>query len=139
MMVRLQQRKSDTSMFLKEKDKHDDSTNTLGGRIVHARESEELTTSQLARRLGIKSTTLQAWESDRSEPRSNRLITLAGMLNVSPTWLLTGYGERPSGEMTETEMMHIRSTIDRIREQTEAIVAELNQLNERLSSYESFQ
>ena len=126
-------------MFLKEKDRKEDSMNTLGGRIVYAREAEELTTSQLARRLGVKSSTLQAWESDRSEPRSNQLITLAGLLNVSPTWLLTGFGERPGGELTETEMMHIRATIDRIRDQTEAITTELNQLNDRLSTYESYQ
>ena len=139
MMAGIQRRRYGSFMFLKEDDQHNDSTNTLGGRIVQARESSELTTSQLARRLGVKSSTLQAWESDRSEPRSNRLIMLAGMLNVSPTWLMTGYGERPGGELTETEMMHIRSTIDRIREQTEAITAELNRLNERLSSYESYQ
>jgi len=138
-MLCFEYRSDDKSMFLKEKDSHDDATNTLGGRIVHAREAEELTTSQLARRLGVKSATLQAWESDRAEPRSNRLIMLAGILNVSPTWLLTGYGERPSGELTQSEMMHIRSTIDRIREQSEAITAELNQLNERLSSYDSYQ
>jgi transcriptional regulator with XRE-family HTH domain len=59
-----------------------------------------LTTSQLARRLGIKTETLHDWETDRSEPRSNRLLTLAGVLNVSPTWLLTGAGEAPIDALT---------------------------------------
>lgn len=126
-------------MFLGKKDTYEDGANTLGGRIIYAREQQSLSTAQLARRLGIESATLQDWESDRAQPRSNRLIMLASMLNVSPTWLLMGYGERPSDTLDETEMMHIRGTIDRIREQTIAIAGELEQLEERLDSYESYQ
>jgi transcriptional regulator with XRE-family HTH domain len=87
-------------MFLTEDKDHSGSADTLGGRIVYAREAQELTTSQLARRLGIKTETLHDWETDRSEPRSNRLLTLAGVLNVSPTWLLTGAGEAPIDALT---------------------------------------
>ena len=126
-------------MFIKNDVTQEDAANTLGGRIIYAREQQSLTTAQLARRLGIESTTLQDWESDRAQPRSNRLLMLSSMLNVSPTWLLMGYGERPSDILDETEMMNIRSTIDRIREQTMAIAGELEQLEERLNSYESYQ
>ena len=80
-------------MYLTRDKEHSGSADTLGGRIVHARELQDLTTAQLARRVGVKTATLHEWETDRSEPRSNRLLTLAGMLNVSPTWLLTGEGE----------------------------------------------
>ncbi|MEM0900883.1 MAG: helix-turn-helix domain-containing protein [Pseudomonadota bacterium] len=69
---------------------------TMGGRLVAAREAMGFTTAQFARQLGIKSSTLQNWENDRAEPRSNKLIMLAGMLNVSPTWILTGRGESPT-------------------------------------------
>ena len=87
-------------MFLDDQDRQEDAAGTLGERIIHAREQQGLTTAQLARRLGVKSSTLQEWESDRSAPRSNRLITLAGVLSVSPTWLLMGYGERPGDTLT---------------------------------------
>lgn len=123
-------------MFLEQ---HDDQADTLGGRLVRAREAQDLTTSQFARRLGVTTETLHAWETDRSEPRSNRLLMLAGMLNVSPTWLLTGTGESPVDALTETEMMHIRSAVERLREQTLAIADELEKLSERLDSYQSFQ
>lgn len=123
-------------MFLNEQD---DQSDTLGGRLVRAREAQDLTTSQFARRLGVKTETLHAWETDRAEPRSNRLLTLAGMLNVSPTWLLTGSGESPVDALTETEMMHIRSTVNRLREQALAIADELRKLSQRLDSYQSFQ
>lgn len=126
------------TMFLDDSDRQEDAASTLGERIVHAREQQNLTTAQLARRLGVKSSTLHDWETDASAPRSNRLMMLAGVLSVSPTWLLTGYGERPSDTLTETEMMHIRGTIERIREQAVAITEELERLDERLSSYESY-
>lgn len=125
-------------MFLTEDEEHTGSADTLGGRIVYAREAQDLTTSQLARRMGIKTETLHDWETDRAEPRSNRLLTLAGMLNVSPTWLLTGAGGAPVDALTETEMMQIRDSVVRIREQLIAVADELEQLQRRLETYESY-
>lgn len=125
-------------MFLTEDKEYSGSADTLGGRIVHAREAQELTTSQLARRMGIKTETLHDWETDRAEPRSNRLLILAGLLSVSPTWLLTGAGEAPNDALTETEMMQIRETIERIREQILTVADELEQLRRRLDTYESY-
>jgi len=125
-------------MFLDDNVKSEDRADTLGGRIVTAREAQNLTTSQLARRLGISSSTMRDWETDRSEPRSNRLITLAGVLNVSPSWLLMGMGERPMDTLSQTELQHLRHTIERIHEQASLIVTELEQLADRLKVYESY-
>ncbi len=72
---------------------YDCSDDTLGGRLIKAREAAGLTTAQLARRLGVKTKTMANWESDRSEPRANRLNMLAGILGVSTTWLLVGHGQ----------------------------------------------
>ena len=36
--------------------------------------------------------TIENWERDRSEPRSNKLMILAGLLNVPVLWLLQGEG-----------------------------------------------
>ena len=52
-----------------------------------------MTQAQLAKNLGVKLSTLKAWEQDLSEPRANRLSMLAGLLNVSIMWLLNGEGE----------------------------------------------
>jgi len=126
-------------MQLKKDREHFGSADTLGGRIVHARESENLSTAQLARRIGVKTKTVHNWETDCSEPRSNRLLTLAGLLNVSPTWLLTGAGESPVEGLDETEMMHIRASVERMRQQMLTIAEELEQLEARLDSYQSYQ
>lgn len=125
-------------MFLDDDVRSEDRGDTLGGRIVTAREAQSLSTAQLARRMGVTTVTMQDWEADRAEPRSNRLITLAGVLNVSPSWLLTGLGERPMDSLTETELEHLRQSIERIRDQASLIVSELEELEERLKVYESY-
>jgi len=66
---------------------------TFGDRLAGAREAAGMTQAQLARRLGVKKATVIGWENDMSEPRANKLSMMAGMLNVSIMWLLTGEGE----------------------------------------------
>ena len=71
---------------------------TLGGRIQRSRETLGMATGELAARLGVKPETMRGWERDRAEPRANKLITLAGILGVSPAWLIGGYGAAPGDE-----------------------------------------
>ena len=66
---------------------------TLGDRLVALREQAQLSQADLARKLGVKKSTLVAWEEDRNEPRANRLQMLSGILGVSLKWLLTGEGD----------------------------------------------
>ena len=112
---------------------------TLGGRIVRARESLGLSTAQLARRLGVETETLNLWETDRAEPRPNRLVTLAGLLNVSLSWLLVEEGEGPSDQMTKTDIMRIGDRVDSLRDKAGSLADELENLRESLDAYESFQ
>lgn len=72
-------------------------TATFGDRLAGAREAAGMTQADLARTLGVRLATLAAWEDDAAEPRANRLQMLAGMLNVSIRWLLTGEGEGLEG------------------------------------------
>lgn len=68
---------------------------SLGERLRSAREAAGLSVEQAARRLGVLKSTWQAWEADRKEPRANRLTMTAGVLGVSPSWLLSGMGDGP--------------------------------------------
>ena len=70
---------------------------TFGDRVAAAREAAGMTQAMLARRLGVRITTLRGWENDMSEPRANRLSMLAGLLNVSMMWLINGEGEGLDG------------------------------------------
>jgi len=76
---------------------------TLGGRISTAREACGLSADDAARRLGVLSASWNAWERDRDVPRANRLAMMAGILGVSPSWLLTGRGSGPFEESPEGE------------------------------------
>ncbi|RVT85685.1 helix-turn-helix domain-containing protein [Rhodobacteraceae bacterium CCMM004] len=78
-------------------DWYSNDTATFGDRLADARQAVGMSQEDLARRLGIKLKTLTAWENDLSEPRANRLNMLAGLLNVSFRWLLTGEGEGLQG------------------------------------------
>lgn len=79
-------------------DEWTDEAATFGDRLAHARDSVGMSQAQLAQRMGIRLQTVRNWEENRSEPRSNRLQTLAGMLNVSMVWLMCGQGAAPRAQ-----------------------------------------
>lgn len=72
---------------------------TFGDRLAAARDAAGLSQAHLAKRLGVKKSTVERWEEDRAEPRANRLQMLAGILNVSLIWLMTGEGDGPAAEV----------------------------------------
>lgn len=114
---------------------------TLGGRIGRAREMADMTHEDAAQQLGVTLETWENWESDREEPRANRIAMLAGFLNVSAAWLLHGIGESPTAaeyseialelktRLSEVEELHaktgnaieqLKSTIDRLNQSEES-------------------
>ncbi|MCV6596558.1 MAG: helix-turn-helix domain-containing protein, partial [Mangrovicoccus sp.] len=94
-------------------------SSTFGDRVAGAREAVGLSQAELARRLGVKLKTLRGWEEDLSEPRANKLQLLAGLLNVSLTWLLTAEGdglEQPSsGAALSSDASELLSELSSIR------------------------
>ncbi|MEO0547431.1 MAG: helix-turn-helix transcriptional regulator [Pseudomonadota bacterium] len=89
---------------------------TLGGRLLRARVAMNLSITDIAKQIGVKKQTLEAWETDRSEPRSNKLTTLSGLLGVSPTWLLYGVGSSPQSETVSDEIQVLKGQLDRLHE-----------------------
>jgi len=108
-------------------------TATFGDRLAGAREAAGLTQAELARRLGVRARTIAAWEDDHSEPRANRLQMVAGLLNVSLRWLLTGTGDGPEGPPGETTLSaDLRGLLDEMRQ----IRAEITTQTDRLGLVE---
>ena len=96
-----------------------DEAATFGDRLALAREHAGMDQAQLARRLGVKLQTLQNWETDRAEPRANRLQMLAGLLNVSIVWLMTGSGAGapvPGDGLVEGVPSEMRELLGELRE-----------------------
>lgn len=109
---------------------------TFGDRLAGAREASGLGQAELARRLGVKVKTLRAWEEDLSEPRANRLSMLAGLLNVSIVWLLTGEGEGVSapgeGQAQAAEASQLLLELRQMRTETKAMAERMGHLEKRL-------
>ena len=94
----------------------DPATTTFGDRIAGARERAGMTQGDLAKRLGVKLKTLKTWEDDMSEPRANKLSMMAGLLNVSLLWLLSGEGEGPDAPVTGELSPDITGLLTEIRD-----------------------
>lgn len=108
---------------------------TLGGRIVRAREALGLTEQEASGRVAVTLETYQNWETDRDEPRANKLSMLAMCLSVSPTWLIYGRGKSPVSESVSEEVVNIREQLSRVKElqaQTAQAIQMLDQAVDRL-------
>jgi transcriptional regulator with XRE-family HTH domain len=84
--------------------------------LVAAREKANLSQQDLAKRLGVKNSTIKSWENDNSEPRANRLSMLAGLLNVSITWLISAEGSGVEAPEKSDEMSN--DLLDALKELT---------------------
>ena len=109
---------------------------TFGDRLAAARDGAGMSQSQLAKRLGVKKSTLSAWEQDLSEPRANKLSMAAGMLNVSIMWLLTGEGDgmdAPEEDLGEVvDLSYALRELSDIRAQMRATQERAARLEKRL-------
>lgn len=110
-------------------DDYTDASATFGDRLGLAREAMGLSQSELAERIGVRPVTIRNWESDRSEPRANKLQMLAGLLNAPLVWLMSGQGVAPLRDEWDaqgtsraaarawlTELRHLRGEQIRIAE-----------------------
>ena len=107
---------------------------TFGDRLAAAREALGLSQAQLASRSGVRLSTIQNWESDRSEPRANKLQMVAGLLNVSIIWLLTGQGEGGVSpeESADMELTSLLAELREIRVAQSRLGDRLGRLEKRL-------
>lgn len=109
---------------------------TFGDRVAAAREASGMNQAMLAQRIGVRESTLRKWEDDVSEPRANRLSMLAGILNVSMRWLITGEGEGIDGPMTQAEgtqdLSDILAEMRTLRSELHAKAEAVGRLEKRL-------
>ena len=111
-------------------------SSTFGDRLAAARHKAGLSQKEMAKRLGVKVSTLRSWEDDWSEPRANKLQMVSGLLNVSLPWLLTGEGEGISNPEDTIEMptdiANIMTEIRDVRSQMVRLTDRLSVLEKRL-------
>jgi HTH-type transcriptional regulator, cell division transcriptional repressor len=109
---------------------------TFGDRVAGAREAAGLSQEELSRRLGVLLSTVQGWEDDVFEPRANKLQMLAGFLNVSIRWLLTGEGDGLDGPPDRAAMPSLArqslQELSRIRQAALALSQDIGRMEERM-------
>lgn len=114
-------------------DTYDDG-DTLGGRITRARDLAALTLEDAASHIGVTAETLAEWETDRSEPRANKVMTLAGVLGVSPAWLISGAGDAPQSQGMSVAIDEMKGEINRLRELAVQVTTSAETLESRLET-----
>lgn len=105
---------------------------TLGERLQKARESAGLSLAMASHLAGVKSTTLRDWERDRSAPRVNKLVNLAGILGVSPTHLMAEEGQ--SDNPVSTSRGRQEKLLNQLRAEISDIEAQQKELTARLGT-----
>jgi transcriptional regulator with XRE-family HTH domain len=69
-------------------------------RLKSVMKERKITQTELAKRTGIRQSSISDWLNDRYEPKQDKVYIIAKALNVSPAWLL-GYDENiPTNEQS---------------------------------------
>ena len=103
---------------------------TLGGRLYASRQNAGMSLHMVANLLGVKSSTLKSWENDRSEPRVNKLVALAGVLGVSPTHFLAEEGN-DGVDVSVSGGRHTR-LIEMLKEEMSFVLEQQKNLNQQI-------
>ena len=107
-----------------------DENQTLGGQLQNARARQGLSISEVAKLIGVQKKTLMNWELDRSEPRSNRLIQLAGVLGVQAAYLLDGQGgDAPLPQRSKDE---VKAVLADLEAQAETLARDVLRIGEAI-------
>ncbi len=117
---------------------YNESHATFGDRLCAARDAAGLTQKLLASKLGVKTKTIQAWESDSVEPRANKLQMVSALLNVSMVWLMSGLGKGISPPQilaahSETEILEILHELRKVRIIGEDLIKKVDLINSKIS------
>lgn len=108
-----------------------DSATDVGRRIAEARDLAGMTRQDLSEHLGVREATVARWESGRSQPRPNRMATVAGLLGVSLSWLLMGHGQ-VAPEVVEVGAL--RAELLAVKETLRAATSEIDRIALQLES-----
>lgn len=111
---------------------YSDAAATFGDRLAGAREAVGLSQEDLARRLGVKLKTVRNWENDLAEPRANKLQMVAGLLNVSIRWLLTGEGDGLDAPQDD----HMPASISELLTELRDVKGQLTRASDRVAIIE---
>jgi transcriptional regulator with XRE-family HTH domain len=84
---------------------------TLGSRLLEAREAQGVSREALAESIGVSYDTIGAIERGVTRnPRFATIVALARMLDVTPSWLLTGRRDPGTDRFIHDAAVHLPRT-----------------------------
>ncbi len=110
---------------------------TLHERLVQAREAVGLSKSEVSRVLAVKPESYDKWESGQVVPRANKLITLAGVVNASPAWLLDGDEDYLQTLDKDQQIAQLRNRIEHLHSVQNRMAVMLDELTCDLDDVEN--
>ena len=114
---------------------HEAPLSTLGSRIFETRRNAGMSLEMLASLVGVRPATLRAWENDRSEPRLNKVVAMAGIVGVSPTYFIAEEGN--AGEEVKGVRGRNEKLISLLRDELRFINEQQKLQNKRLRTINS--
>ncbi len=95
----------------------------IADRIKFLREQQKITQTELAKRLGITRSSVNAWEIGISVPSTQYIVELAEIFHVSTDYLLgvNSTAVIPAAGLSEEDMQMVYQLIDYIRKKNRAI------------------
>ena len=120
-----------SSASLDKNDHFHETVATFGDRLQAAREAKGLTMAGMAEKLGVEEHHVEEWESDVDEPRGNHIQLLAGLLNVSLVWLISGESNGTSDVAdTYQRPAGVNDALGEISQLVETLTGALDKLKE---------
>ena len=97
-------------------------------RVAIARVEANLSVEDISRLVAVKPETYMKWESGAKQPRANKLVTLAGVLQVVPVWLLDGDDDFLRNLSKEDKIVQLSQRIEQMKSMQNRMITMLDEL-----------
>ena len=102
--------------------------NAFAKRVAIARVEANLSVEDISRLVAVKPETYMKWESGAKQPRANKLVTLAGVLQVVPVWLLDGDDDFLQNLSKEDKIVQLSQRIEQMKSMQNRMITMLDEL-----------
>ena len=96
---------------------------TISERIFERLKQLSMTQKEFAEKTGIQQSTISEWKKNKTNPSSDKILSICRALDVTPQWLLSGVD--PAASRGKNQRYYV---VD-IDTDTGSLVAEFNQLD----------
>lgn len=75
---------------------------TISERVFERLTQLSMTQKEFSKRTGIQQSTISEWKKNKTNPSSDKIMTICEALNVSPEWILSGVDSAGSRDKKES-------------------------------------